>query len=153
MKIAKAANIVHEAEIACAVETRSQKVQRENDRRPLCVPEADSLNVSVDSSRIAQWEDPTLKACFAKVQCFQLVNSKSCYFFLKAGVLKRNFQRRKGQEEWSQLVVPSVCRRQILRLGHKAILAGNFGVKRTADLFLHLRNFFWPGIRICTLLS
>ena len=45
---------------------------------------------------------------------------------------------------WCQLVVPSVYRRQILRVGHEAILAGHLGVKRTADRIL--RNFFWPGI-------
>ena len=52
--IEKAANIVPEAEIACTAERRSQKVQRDKDRRPLCVPEADSLNASADFFRIAQ---------------------------------------------------------------------------------------------------
>ena len=52
--IDKTANIVPEAKITCAVETRNQKVQRDKDRRPLCIPEADSINVSADSFRIAQ---------------------------------------------------------------------------------------------------
>ena len=119
-------------------------MQHEKDRRHLYVPEADSLNVSADSFRIAQGEDPTLKTCFAKAQGPLLGDSKSSYFFMEAGLLKRHFQRREGQEECCQLVVPSVYRRQILRVGHKAILAGHLGVKRTADRIL--RNLSCPGI-------
>ena len=83
------------------------------DRRPLCIPESDSLNVSADSFCIDQGEDPTSKACFAKAQGPRLGESKSSYFFMKTGLL-----------EWSQLVVPSVCSKQILRVGHEAVLAG-----------------------------
>ena len=138
------ANIVHEAEIASAVENHSQKVQRDKDRRPLCVPEADSLNVSADSFRIAQRENPILRTCFAKAQGPRLGDSKSSYFFKKWGLLNRHFQRREGQDEWSQLVVPSVYRKQIMRIGHEAILSGHLGVKRTADQFFW--NFFCPGM-------
>ena len=82
--------------------------------------------------RLILFAEPTLKACFAKAQGLRLGDSKSSYFFMKAALLKRHFQRREGQEKWSQLMVPSVYRSQIL------------GVKRAADRIL--RNFFWPGI-------
>ena len=63
---------------------------------------------------------------------------------MKVGLLKRYFQRREGPEEWSQLMAPSVYHRQILRVGHEAILAGHLGVKRIVDRIP--RNYLWPGI-------
>ena len=101
-------------------------------KRLLCVPEADSLNGSAESFRISQGEDPTLTSCFAEAQGPRLRDAKSSYFFTKEDLLNRPFQRREGQEEWSQLVVP-LYRWQILRVGREANLSGHLGFKWTAD--------------------
>ena len=65
-------------------------------------------------------------------------------YFTKGVMFYRRFQREKTNEEWTQLVVPRVFRKHILRLGHKIILAVHLGVRMTSDRIC--RNFYWPSI-------
>ena len=58
-------------------------------------------------------------------------------------LLYRTFNRSDG-EEWMQLVVPEVYRKQVLSLGHDTIMSGHLGTKKSSDRIL--RNFYWPGI-------
>ena len=103
-----------------------------------------NVNVISDLFKIAQREDTTLNAFFDQAKQTPRRDSLKNQHFMKGGMLYRRFQREKSNEEWTQLMVPRVFRKQILQLGHDTILAGNLGVGRTSDRIC--RNFYWPGI-------
>lgn len=73
--------------------------------------------------------------------------SEDVYFYLKEGVLMRNWKPAEAdnQDDWTevhQIVLPQVYRKQILSLAHDCPLSGHLGVKKT--LYRINKHFFWP---------
>jgi hypothetical protein len=46
---------------------------------------------------------------------------------------------------FSQLVVPQQFRKQVMRVGHEAMMSGHLATKRTLDRIQ--RQFYWPGMQ------
>jgi hypothetical protein len=49
-----------------------------------------------------------------------------------------------SDKEIHQIIVPSPCRNELLRLAHEIPMAGHGGVRKTMDRIS--KHFWWPGI-------
>ena len=85
----------------------------------------------------------TLTKCFEAALKPVEDDDKRNHYVVTGDLLYRTFNRSDG-EEWMQLVVPEVYRKQVLSLGHDTIMSGHLGTKKSSDRIL--RNFYWPGI-------
>lgn len=97
-----------------------------------------------------QGKDPELIALGKKAVTEVEADTIPVCYFVKNGVLMRKWRplNARADEEWrvvSQVVVPSLYRKEILALAHGSPMAGHLGVNKTCDRILH--NFYWPGLR------
>jgi hypothetical protein len=132
------------SELGLAVETRGQKRRKEKPLAPLRTSKSVIKDVTVDQLEKMQQEDASLVSCRRKAQCPDTVGGQSGMpkFTMKRGLLYR-LVTLKGRT-LTQLVVPTDCREEIMRLGHDSIMAGHLGVKKTLDGVS--TDFYWPGI-------
>ncbi|XP_042149070.1 uncharacterized protein LOC120843810 [Ixodes scapularis] len=92
-----------------------------------------------------QGKDPTLKACFGKLdQTCGGRKGDSHTFFMHGGVLTRRYTSKFGGE-FVQVVVPKRYRNAVLELAHGGVMGGHQGTRRT---LLKMRaEFFWPAMQ------
>uniref|UniRef100_A0A1X7V978 Integrase zinc-binding domain-containing protein n=1 Tax=Amphimedon queenslandica TaxID=400682 RepID=A0A1X7V978_AMPQE len=62
----------------------------------------------------------------------------------KNGLLYRVTGNLEEETEREQLVLPTVCRKEVLRLAHSIPLGGHLGQKKTTARVL--KRFYWPGM-------
>lgn len=109
------------------------------------------INLSRDQLIAEQRRDQSLAHRFEKVdQNDDKLGGESARYVLQVGVLVRRWtpSYASDQDDWgvvSQVVVPHMCRAEILRLAHDNPLAGHLGVNKTHDRILLC--FFWPGMK------
>ena len=99
-----------------------------------------------ESLRKLQLEDITLAGIRDKAQIENQVRHERVAFFFRDGLVYRKWSSRhsKNGNKYEQIIVPEVCRTEILRLAHEIPFAGHLGIEKTKDRIL--QNFYWPGI-------
>ena len=125
-----------------AVLTRQQKKLKVT--KPLHVPTAIDLSMSVNDIMKLQVEDETLKAIRQQVQPHQNSEGQDeTYFFIDKGLLFRQHQEKKGVTR-KQLVLPKTMRSNVMKIAHESTMAGHQGISTTLSRVT--TQFWWPGI-------
>ena len=130
-----------------AVETRNQKAMK-NQKNTLVVPSAINQYSFNDLVRL-QAEDASLDFIRTQADKGDVKMSKdgsTVRYVQKRGLYYREFK--KGDtvgRVYSQLVIPSKLRVEVLKIAHDGIMAGHLGIRKTIDRILN--DFFWPQVR------
>ncbi|KAL8598501.1 hypothetical protein ACOMHN_051289 [Nucella lapillus] len=127
-----------------AVQTRSHRAEK--GVKPLLVSARKAgIEASPEEVRKAQEGDPSLEKLWklARGEKRQEVRGGKADFQVKNGLLHRMFTKTKTGKVTSQLVVPACFRETVMSVGHESLMAGHFGISKTADRVLS--SFHWPG--------
>lgn len=133
-----------------AVETRAQKVKKEQSLKPLRVTESETLEIGPREIKEAQHADLSISRLwkFTKEKSAKLSRTGCRTKFVeKDGLLYREFESPKLENGrvFNQLVVPEIYRQKVLKMSHDSIMSGHLRVKKTLD---RLRDsFYWPGVQ------
>ena len=65
-------------------------------------------------------------------------------WFLKNGLIYREYQANESGKNFVQLVIPEKFRDIVLKLAHESIMSGHLATSRTTARIL--TEFYWPGI-------
>ena len=129
----------HDQSIIAAVVTRSQK--KKDEAVPQSLPLHDISDVvSVQELIGLQQNDASLSKFFDLTTSVD--QSTRFKFIIRQGVLYRLFSQ--DREDYSQIVVPTSLRSQVLSVAHDALLAGHCGFKKTLSRVQN--RFWWPGV-------
>ena len=114
------------------------------------VPSCISDVVSAENLQTEQETDSTLQRCRELAEESHLKSGKNghtSHFVKRKGILYREFQSPTvdNNNAFSQVVVPSKYRVQVMKLAHESLLGGHLGSQKTCDRVM--TNFFWPGIQ------
>ena len=125
------------------VTTRSQ-ARKPDHEEPLPVTNQPMLEMTPGKVKALQEEDPSLKNVREKVSSGVEVKTKDgkLRFVSKKGLIYRIFE--KDGSTYSQLVVPTTLRNEVMKLGHESAMAGHMAGKRTQARIW--QSFYWPGM-------
>ena len=129
-----------------AVTTRAQAAAQGKPQKPLNVPVAKDLYVSVGELQQLQRDSADLQKWFSLAESGRVERcgkKATVRFDVQKGLLYRRYQAEEGREV-KQLVVPINLRQRVLSLAHESIMSGHLGVKKTLDRVLS--QFAWPGV-------
>ncbi|KAJ8027088.1 hypothetical protein HOLleu_32126 [Holothuria leucospilota] len=133
-----------------AVETRSQKRNRERPIKPLeVVIKSSDLDVTPEEMVKAQQSDDTLSKLWKLAETGvvkEYTKGSKTRFITVKGLLYREYIKSLAStsDQINQMVLPTQFREKVLEIGHEGIMAGHLGVKKTLDRIQ--TNFYWPGI-------
>ena len=125
-----------------AVETRRQKEMNKR-RNTLIVPAA------INDIKRLQDEDDSLRYIRNQTEKGETKVEKdgsTVRYIQKKGLYYREFK--KGDRiarVYTQLLVPTKLRDEVLKIAHDGIMAGHLGIRKTTDRILN--EFFWPKVR------
>ena len=131
------------------VETRSQRLNKVKQIKPLITTPANEEIVTAERLKKKQLEDLTLSKPREMATTGEVKEgkngSKTKYLWDK-GILYREFTSPKVEHgnEFRQVVVPVTYRRHVLQIAHESILGGHQGAKKTSQKVM--TNFYWPGL-------
>ena len=130
-----------------AVETRQQAKSKGKPFPKLSVPEIIKDEISPDDIRTAQTEDNSMSKIRAYAQNNETFYTKrgKVKWYMKNGLVYRQYSSTKDDKICSQLVVPSKYRTLVIRLAHESIMSGHLATRRTVSRVLS--EFHWPGIQ------
>ena len=130
-----------------AVETRQQARPKGKPFPKLSVPEIIKNEISPDDIRTAQTEDDSMSKIRVYAQNNETFYTKrgKVKWYMKSGLVYRQYLSSKDDEICSQLVVPSKYRTIVIRLAHESIMSGHLATRRTVNRVLS--EFHWPGIQ------
>ena len=103
------------------------------------------LDISSEELKVLQATDSTLGKVRSAAKTRE--STVGVGFFYRDGLLFRRWVhsgRNKGDKTVEQLVLPRVCRGNVMSLAHSIPLAGHLGKKKTTDRVL--QRFYWPTI-------
>ena len=129
----------------CLVQTRNQ-VKNENS---VCKSRIGLGSIKLDMSSIStkeiielQKNDPTLNACFKKVDN---VSNSTPRFITKKGLLVRVANSSDTlRDVLQQIVLPKSLRKKVTTLAHDTVLSGHLGTGKTIKRVM--AHFYWPGV-------
>ena len=130
----------------CAVETRAQKLKKENVSSLHAPP---SIREFSKAELIeGQVQDKSIERYVTKADVDERIRSKrgSIIWFCKEnGIIYIKYQAKPNDGKvFKQLLVPLIMRNEVLKLAHDSILAGHLGVRKMKQKFLN--EFWWPGL-------
>ena len=129
------------------VETRSQK--KVKCIKPLKMTEVKVDVMTANEIQAEQKEDVSLKKVFelATLGKEKVIGENVSRFIFRKGILMREFKSPKVEhgKAFTQLVVPSSLRTQVMKVGHENMMAGHLGTTKTLDRIQ--RHFYWPGMQ------
>jgi hypothetical protein len=132
-----------------AVETRGQRLKASQGRKPLLTADIEGEQVDAAGMMQAQKDDDSLAKLreLAQSKSVTHVRGNTSKFVYSNGLLMREFMSPKLEHGklFSQLVVPQKFRKQVMRVGHEAMMSGHLATKRTMDRIQ--RQFYWPGMQ------
>jgi len=126
-----------------AVQTRAMSRNENRAPKPLIVGKITVDNVTVDSLRVMQEDDETLR------KYWQLATETNqgpgkVSFEVKKGLLYREFRPGNNETDRCQLMVPQKLRQKVIEIAHDGLLSGHLSNKKTLDRVIS--NFHWPGV-------
>ena len=129
------------------MQTRSQAKARSKTFKPLIVPPTDGKSVTPDLLKQKQKDNPTLKKLHEAAEAKTVKQCRgggTCTFVYDKGILYRDFKAPNIEygNEFRQVVVPQVYRRQVMKIAHECILGGHQGAKKTCNRIS--TNFYLP---------
>ncbi|MCG8078922.1 MAG: hypothetical protein JAY75_22120, partial [Candidatus Thiodiazotropha taylori] len=132
-----------------ATVTRAQAKRNEASIKPLKVAEIDIPSVSSSTLEKAQHEDSSLGKLWDLAQRGEKLKTRGNQIYryeVRRGILYRIYEQTRGTTvcEVKQIVVPSVYRKQVMKLAHETIVGGHMGIRKTSDRIT--ASFHWPGI-------
>ncbi len=129
---------------AQAVVTRGQHAEVSRPYPKMKVPEIVGLNKSRAEIRELQRKDESLASCreHVKNRIVKQTRSGETTWVYIDGTLYRQFQSGGGQKHY-QLVVPTVLRAEVMKLGHETVMAGHLGSRKTTNRIIS--ESYWPG--------
>ena len=132
-----------------AVQTRQQVRNQSKPYSSLKVPEAIE-DINPKDIIAEQQKYSTLRKSYSLAEEGKTITSRgdaSVSYLIKNEILYRKFQSRKVQngKEFTQLVVPLIYRRMVMKLAHESILASHMSTARTVSRVL--AEFYWPGVQ------
>ena len=97
-----------------------------------------------------QEKDPDISVLLKKTLTDDEAEKVPTCYLRKQGVLMRKWRPPEAptDEEWNvvyQIVVPSMCRQDIISLAHETPMSGHLGINKTYDRIL--KHFFWPKLK------
>nr|XP_054759498.1 uncharacterized protein LOC129265535 [Lytechinus pictus] len=136
---------------AAGVETRGMRLRKDKPWKPLKSSGGPEITATREEIIAAQKQDETLE----KVRKIATEGGKpkvvgkgsQVRYYYNNGLLFREFQtslEARGQM-YTQLVVPTPFRTQVLRLAHDSALSGHLKARKTTERIL--AHFFWPGLQ------
>ena len=127
-----------------AVMTRGQTKKEAEGEETLKVSQALVGDLNPKQVEKLQNEDETLRNVREKVKSKTEVKTKDgkLTFVEKKKLIYRVFETESGR--YTQLVVPTPLRKEVMRLGHESAMAGHMGAKRTQSRIW--QTFYWPGM-------
>lgn len=133
-----------------AVVTRAQAKKAQLPYRPLSVPKAIGDLTDPASFKDEQQRDTSLRKCHQRATSGEQKVTKSGAvesFKYKCGFLYRIFYSPKIENGklFTQLVVPTSYREQVLHISHDSLMAGHLKTGKTCAKIL--AQFFWPGVQ------
>ena len=103
------------------------------------------LDITAEQLRDLQQQDQTLEAA-RLVADGGSSNKANQRFFSRDGLLYRRHHKpgSDASTEIDQLVLPTQCRKSVIKLAHDIPMAGHLGRRKTIGRIL--QRFYWPGI-------
>ena len=131
---------------AHAVETRQQAQNKQKPYPKLQIPDIVKDNIRPDDIRAEQQTDKSLQKLRTWASENQEIVKRSgkIRWFLKNGLIYREYQANESGKNFVQLVIPEKFRDIVLKLAHESIISGHLATSRTTARIL--TEFYWPGI-------
>ena len=131
------------------VETRGMKQRKEKPWKPLGTSDGPEITATREDIVAAQQKDDTLgklRSFADKGEPKVVGKGHEVQFFYNNGLLFRKYtlSPQAGGRTYTQLVVPTIYRSQVMKLAHDSALAGHLKAKKTTERIL--AHFFWPGM-------
>ena len=134
-----------------SVETRGMRQRKEKPWRPLGSTGGPEITATREDIIAAQQRDDSLeklrKLATEGSEPKTIGKGNQVRYFFNNGLLFREYQsspQARGQT-YTQLVVPTQFRPQVLRLAHDSALAGHLKARKTMErIWAH---FYWPGLQ------
>ena len=136
---------------AAAVETRGMRRRKERPWKPLQSTGGLEITATREDIIAAQQQDESLeklrKIADAGGVPKTVGKGSQVRYYFKNDLLFREFQSptQANGQMFTQLVVPTPFRQQVLRLAHDSALAGHLKAKKTTERIWS--HFYWPGLQ------
>lgn len=130
-----------------AVVTRSQERRDKSLCKPLVTADIDFPDISQKELKRFQEDDVSISRLFnlaVSGKEIKIGKVKSAKFVVEGGILYR-YHFGTNHKMKKQLVLPLCLRKNVMKLGHEAIMAGHLGIAKTTDRIQEA--FFWPGFQ------
>ena len=140
VKVQKTVDI--EMNEAQGVETRAMQARKNKPVHSLNVPSPIS-QISPSEFLDQQKQDSSITYLWKKASNQDVLGKYK--FVVKNEFLKRTLVvQDQNNNKTDQVVVPTIYRKQIMKLAYESLLSGHLGISRTYDKILN--HFYWPGI-------